>query len=124
MSLATRREYLSPNWCHNRQFFYKYVTAKVAKIVLTTRKLRWSSPLLFNDPFDVTQDLRLNFDEAKHRPIISNDVDLSIDDRIARVPTDWQTEICRDDVIARPFEMFERQGFATLAKFEVLSARR
>lgn len=45
------------------QFFYKYMTAKVAKIVLATRRLRWSSPLLFNDPFDVTQELRLNFDE-------------------------------------------------------------
>src|SRR5713226_8319253 len=71
MSLATRREYLSPNWCHNRQFFYKYVTAKVAKIVLTTRKLRWSSPLLFNDPFDVTQELRLNFDEAKLNAVLT-----------------------------------------------------
>lgn len=45
------------------QFFYKYMTAKVAKIVLATRRLRWSSPLLFNDPFDITQELRLNFDE-------------------------------------------------------------
>src|SRR5712692_6390018 len=39
------------------------MTAKVAKIVLATRRLRWSSPLLFNDPFDITQELRLNFDE-------------------------------------------------------------
>jgi hypothetical protein len=29
-----------------------------------TRRLRWSSPLLFNDPFDVTQELRLNFDST------------------------------------------------------------
>lgn len=45
------------------EFFYKYMTAKVAKVVLATRRLRWSSPLLFNDPFDVTQEIRLNFDE-------------------------------------------------------------
>jgi DUF2971 family protein len=45
------------------EFFYKYMTAKVATIVLATRRLRWSSPLLFNDPFDITQELRLNFDE-------------------------------------------------------------
>jgi hypothetical protein len=45
------------------QFFYKYMTAKVARIVLATRRLRWSSPLLFNDPFDITQELRLDFDE-------------------------------------------------------------
>jgi hypothetical protein len=46
-----------------RQVFYKYTSTRVAKTVLTTRRLRWRSPLLFNDPFDVTQELRLNFDE-------------------------------------------------------------
>lgn len=46
-----------------RQVFYKYMKASVAKTVLATRCLRWSSPLRFNDPFDVTQQLRLNFDE-------------------------------------------------------------
>jgi hypothetical protein len=59
------RAYRSPNRRHERQFFYKYMTAKVAKIVLVTRKVRWSSPLQFNDPFDFTQELRLNFDEAQ-----------------------------------------------------------
>ena len=47
----------------SRQVFFKYMKATVAKTVLATRCLRWSSPLLFNDPFDVTQELRLNFDE-------------------------------------------------------------
>ena len=65
------RKYRSPNRCHDRQFFYKYVTAKVAKIVLSTRTLRWSSPLLFNDPFDVTQELRLDFDEAKLTAVLT-----------------------------------------------------
>jgi Protein of unknown function (DUF2971) len=46
-----------------RQIFYKYTSARVAKTVLATRRLRYSSPLRFNDPFDVTQELRLNFDE-------------------------------------------------------------
>lgn len=64
----------SPNRRHDRQFFYKYVTAKVAKIVLATRKLRWSSPLLFNDPFDVTQELRLNFDEAELSAVLTDKV--------------------------------------------------
>jgi hypothetical protein len=65
MKQAHCHKYRSPNRLHDRQFFYKYVTAEVAKIILTTRKLRWSSPLLFNDPFDVTQDLRLNFDASE-----------------------------------------------------------
>jgi Protein of unknown function (DUF2971) len=53
----------SPNRIHERQYFYKYMKSDIALIVMRTRKLRWSSPLLFNDPFDVTQDLRLDFDE-------------------------------------------------------------
>jgi len=54
----------APNRLHDRRYFYKYVTAGVVNIVLATRRVRWSSPLLFNDPFDITQELRLNFDEA------------------------------------------------------------
>ena len=42
--------------------YFKYVTAKVAKIILVSHKLRWSSPLLFNDPFDVQRDFDLGFD--------------------------------------------------------------
>jgi hypothetical protein len=53
------------------EVFYKYTSAHVAKTVLATRRLRWSSPLLFNDPFDVTQELRLNFDDnALHRAVL------------------------------------------------------
>ena len=57
-----RGSYHSANRRHERQYFYKYMSAATAKIVMTTRKLRWSSPIIFNDPFDVTQELRLNFD--------------------------------------------------------------
>jgi hypothetical protein len=72
MTLVNARQYQSPRRRHDRQFFYKYVTVKVAKIVLTTRKLRWSSPLLFNDPFDVTQELRLDFDAAKLEAVLTD----------------------------------------------------
>lgn len=74
MSIHNIRQFRSPNRQHNRQFFYKYVTAEVARIILATRKLRWSSPLLFNDPFDVTQELRLNFDEAQLNAAVTNRV--------------------------------------------------
>jgi Protein of unknown function (DUF2971) len=50
----------SPNRLHERQYFYKYVDAAAAKTILRSRKLRWSSPTLFNDPFDVPR--RLTFD--------------------------------------------------------------
>jgi hypothetical protein len=50
---------------HSRRYFYKYVTGEVAQIVLATRKLRWSSPGLFDDPFDVPINLELPFAPAE-----------------------------------------------------------
>jgi hypothetical protein len=37
---------------HDKACFYKYVTSDVAKIILNTLKVKCSSPILFNDPFD------------------------------------------------------------------------
>jgi hypothetical protein len=42
---------------HDRQYFYKYVTSSTAKVILGSRTLRWSSPELFNDPFDTPRQL-------------------------------------------------------------------
>lgn len=39
--------------------------ASTAKLVLTNRTRRWSSPTIFNDPFDNTQELRVNFTDAE-----------------------------------------------------------
>ena len=47
----------SPNRLHDRHSFFKYMSADVAHLVLTNRTLRWSSPVLFNDPFDVPREL-------------------------------------------------------------------
>ena len=58
------RNYRSLNRLHDRQFFYKYTTAATARIVLCNRKLRWSSPAIFNDPFDIHPDALL-FDSAE-----------------------------------------------------------
>jgi hypothetical protein len=54
----------SPHRRHELPFLYKYMSAEVARIVLETGKLRWSSPLIFNDPFDVPRALELPFNEA------------------------------------------------------------
>lgn len=45
-----------------RQYFYKYVSRDTSKIILTNRTVRWSSPRLFNDPFDTQIDLNFAFD--------------------------------------------------------------
>jgi hypothetical protein len=47
----------SPNRLHARRSFFKYMSADVAQLVLTNCSLRWSSPVLFNDPFDVPREL-------------------------------------------------------------------
>jgi hypothetical protein len=53
------------HWSHNRKHFYKYMTADTAKTVLQNGTLRWSSPCLFNDPFDVQFDLHIEYDRDK-----------------------------------------------------------
>lgn len=65
---------------HERQYFYKYMTASVAKIVLASRSLRWSSPIIFNDPFDVTQELRLDFDEEQLARALAHEIARLIED--------------------------------------------
>jgi Protein of unknown function (DUF2971) len=44
--------------------FFKYATANTARTILENGTLRWSSPAMFNDPFDTQFDLHLEFDEA------------------------------------------------------------
>lgn len=72
MTCGNFSQHRSPNRKHDRQYFYKYVSAEVAKIILARKELRWTSPLLFNDPFDVSQELRLNFDEATLNVALNN----------------------------------------------------
>ena len=37
---------------HDRNYFFKYVTKEVAKLVIRNHTLRWSCPADFSDPFD------------------------------------------------------------------------
>jgi hypothetical protein len=55
---------MSPVIVMHPTHFFKYYTASVAKIVLATGRVRWSSPLLFNDPFDCYFSLEPKFDFA------------------------------------------------------------
>jgi hypothetical protein len=36
--------------------FFKYVTANTARTILENGTLRWSSPAMFNDPFDIRRE--------------------------------------------------------------------
>lgn len=45
-----------------KRAFYKYVTPETAIAILKSRRVRHSSPLLFNDPFDIQSGLHFDFD--------------------------------------------------------------
>lgn len=61
----------SPNRRHDVPLLSKYATAATARAVLETSCLRWSSPLLFNDPFDVPRQLEMPFTVDKLRRAIT-----------------------------------------------------
>ena len=46
---------------HNLTHLYKYTSSEVAEKIITTQKFRWSSPLLFNDPFDHQTGVKFPF---------------------------------------------------------------
>ena len=48
---------ISDNRMHDKRSFFKYMPASTAKIVMENKTLRWSSPVEFNDPFDVPREL-------------------------------------------------------------------
>lgn len=42
---------------HSMSYFYKYSSMNTSKNILSTKNFRYSSPLLFNDPFDTQTEL-------------------------------------------------------------------
>src|SRR4030042_4606700 len=44
-----------------KRYFYKYATVETAMLILRNRTLKYSSPVLFNDPFDVQTKLDYGF---------------------------------------------------------------
>ena len=47
---------------HGRDRFFKYASGSTAVKILESAAVRYSSPLLFNDPFDVQSGLHFDFD--------------------------------------------------------------
>ena len=44
------------------EYFYKYTDIETAEAILTSQSFRYSSPLKFNDPFDIQHELLPSFD--------------------------------------------------------------
>lgn len=50
---------------HNRDHFYKFSSVETARIIISNKTLRWSSPLVFNDPFDTQTGLVASIDPGE-----------------------------------------------------------
>lgn len=51
------------------EYFFKYASARVAKLNLSTKSIRWNCPLNYNDPFDCYFSMGLNFELSAYRDI-------------------------------------------------------
>lgn len=62
---------------HDKQHFFKYCTSNTLKQILKNRTLKWSSPTIFNDPFDIQTDLRFGFEmEDLKEPLLREQVEI------------------------------------------------
>lgn len=66
---------------HRRTYLYKYTSSKAALSIFKSGKVRYSSPLLFNDPFDIQTELVFDFDIDSLADIIHKEIEDIIFDR-------------------------------------------
>lgn len=59
---------------HNREYFFKYVTAETALLILGSLKLKYSSPVLFNDPFDTQTRFDFDFEIDDFTHALNNEI--------------------------------------------------
>ena len=47
---------------HGKSHFFKYCTAETLIKIINNRSVKWSSPIIFNDPFDLQTEFRFGFE--------------------------------------------------------------
>ncbi len=66
---------------HDKPHFYKYCTSNTLEKILANQTVKWSSPSIFNDPFDIQTDLRFGFQlEDLEEPLLQEQVSIVWDD--------------------------------------------
>lgn len=65
---------------HNKQFFYKYVSANTVRLILENNKLQYSSPSIFNDPFDVQTSAGYAFDPDDLFSLLSKKMSIGVEE--------------------------------------------
>jgi hypothetical protein len=73
---------ISRNRRHSETHFFKYMKMATLRIVLATRALRWSSPLLFNDPFDYARKLAFGFSTEEFADALVNELERMLREQI------------------------------------------
>lgn len=74
---------------HGKEYFFKYAKIETAKIILKSQKFRYSSPITFNDPFDIQTELFFDFDISDLPERVTNEVHkLVIGSRVADLSGD------------------------------------
>jgi len=85
--------------------FFKYASPAAALAMLSTGMARYSTPLLFNDPFDVQGGLHFDFDPSSlHRKVI---------DRIAELAAAEQEPLIDPDDVWGKIVLEARSHFPT-----------
>jgi hypothetical protein len=113
-----------------RDRFFKYTSGSTAVKILESAAVRYSSPLLFNDPFDVQSGLHFDFDiETLPEKILTRIEALVAQDRRPDLPADdpwgkaigmmWDKKATRGFPKDRIWEMF-RPGLTWLKEQVVL----
>lgn len=102
---------------HNRKYFYKYVTAETALLILQNRKLKYSSPILFNDPFDTQTRVSLDCEESEFMKAFIDELYRLAHDEREPIFVGSTNSLCRDILRVRqivkdssrklPKELFE-----------------
>lgn len=90
---------------NSRRFFFKYMSFETALAVMQNRTLRWSTPSLLNDPFDLSFQLRVDVDFERVKQLA---LDQNWNDHFGDNPARPGNRL--GEVIALSRQLFARKG--------------
>ena len=74
---------LGASLLNRRRFFFKYMSLETALAVLSNQTLRWSTPEILNDPFDMNFNLHIDVDFSRVKQLV---LDQSYNDHFGESP--------------------------------------
>ena len=104
---------------HDRKYFFKYVTAETALLILKNCTVRYSSPTLFNDPFDIQTRIRCNFEESEFLTAFTDEMFKLLHGENEPQFIDNNAELCRDIQVFR--QIVENKSIMTKELFDQMT---